>query len=306
MQKSISLGIAAMIAAAAPAVVPGTGTVFAQCPEEPPLGNYDGAGQVVCPCFAPGEQAGVVLDAPPEHYPLEILRIGIAWGSVFGGNPAQVEQALHIYPAGLPDPGVPQFTLPGPQFNDGFINEFNIEPISGEKNILSGPFSVAVEFLTNSAGNQFASSVVHDGNGCQSGRNLVKASPGGWTDACALGVTGDWVMYVVYRPCVVTGIEGTFVSASSPAFITGARPNPFAGDTTVEFVLEKPGPVDVSVYDIQGRRVAVLARGTRDAGVHTVGWNGLDTGGGALPSGIYFVRLQAAGTTSVRKVVLAK
>ncbi len=282
------------------------GTAFAQCPEEPPLQNHTGGGTVVCPCFVPGEQAGVVLNAPPAHYPLEILRIGIGWGSLFGGNPSQVEQALHNYSAGLPDPGVPVFTLPGPQFNDGFVNEFNIEPVLGDKNIAAGPFSVAVEFFNNSSASQFASSVVHDGNGCQAGKNLVKANPGGWFDACPLGVTGDWVMYVIYRPCVTTGIDGTFISSSSPAFITRSHPNPFAATTEVEFILENPGPAAVTVYDVRGRRVATLAEGEHGAGIHTVSWDGIDASGNALPSGMYFVRLEAAGLSSVRKVVLAK
>lgn len=278
----------------------------AQCPEEPPLQNYTGGGQVVCPCFITGEEAGVVLDAPLAHYPLEILRIGIGWGSVFGGNPAQIEQALHVYGAGLPDPGVPIFSLAGPQFNDGFINEFNIEPLAGEVDINSGPFSVSVEFLNQSSGNQLASSVVHDGNGCQPAKNLVKAIPGGWLDACALGVSGDWVMYVVYRPCVATGIDGTFIASSSPAFITRSHPNPFTVSTQVEFMLQEEGPASVSVYDVRGRRVATLADGDRAAGVHTVDWSGIDAAGNALPSGMYFVRLEAAGISSVRKVVLAK
>src|SRR5262245_63721763 len=49
------------------------------------------------PCFAPGEQAGVVFTAPAAHYPLEILRVGIAWGSQSGGAPSSLEQAIHIY-----------------------------------------------------------------------------------------------------------------------------------------------------------------------------------------------------------------
>jgi hypothetical protein len=279
---------------------------FAQCPEEPPLFNYDGAGQVVCPCFVPGEQAGVVLDAPAAHYPLEILRIGIGWGSVFGGNPAQIEEAIHVYPGALPTPGTPLFTLPGPQFNDGFINEFNVEPLPGEVNVNSGPFTVSVEFLNQSAGNQFASSVVHDGNGCQAGKNAVLAIPGGWFDACVLGVTGDWVMYVVYRPCVTTGIDDTFMATSAPAFITRSHPNPFTATTRVEFVLQSPGVARLGVYDVRGRLVATLADGERSAGAHVVSWDGTDTSGSALPSGMYFVRLNAAGASAVRKVVLAR
>jgi hypothetical protein len=279
---------------------------LAQCPEEPPLQNYTGGGTVVCPCFASGEQAGVILNAPPEHFPMEILRIGIGWGSLYNANPAQIEQAIHIYPDSLPNPGSAIFTLSGPQLNDGVINEFNIEPLPGEVTVDSGPFTVSLEFLNDSYNNSFASSVVHDGNGCQSGKNVVYAIPGGWYDACALGVTGDWVMYVVYRPCVTTGIDGTFIASSAPAIITRSHPNPFTSNTNVDFLLQNSGRALVAVYDVLGRRVATLADESFDAGTHVVTWDGTGTQGEALPSGMYFVKLDAAGTSSVRKVLLAK
>src|SRR5258705_11719305 len=98
----------------------------AQCPAQPPLQNWTGGGQVVCPCFVPGERAGAVLNLPPAVFPIEILRVGIWWGSQFGGSPDTLEQAIRIYGAGLPNPGAPIFSLDGPQPTDGVINEFNL------------------------------------------------------------------------------------------------------------------------------------------------------------------------------------
>ncbi|MBI4605324.1 MAG: hypothetical protein HY721_25450 [Planctomycetes bacterium] len=170
----------------------------AQCPEEPPLKNFTGGASVTCPCFAPGERAGVVLQAPAEHYPIEVLRVGIAWASQFGSNPQSLEQAVLVYARGLPDPGPPVASLEGPVLTDGALNEFDLEPLPGEIVIESGPFTVALELLN--ASTLFGPSTAHDGNGCQRGKNVVFAVPGGWKDACALGATGDWVMYAVYRP----------------------------------------------------------------------------------------------------------
>ncbi|MBN2382793.1 hypothetical protein JXQ70_07915 [bacterium] len=172
--------------------------VSGQCEEEYTLQNYTGVGQVVCPCFVAGEEAGVVLEAPAAHYPIEILRIGIGWGSQMGGAPDSLEQSIHIYGAGLPDPGSPIFSLDGPVLTDGAINEFDLEPLPGEVIIDSGPFSVTLEFYNDNVGDPYAPSTVHDGNGCQSGKNLVYAIPGGWYNACSLGISGDWVFYVIY------------------------------------------------------------------------------------------------------------
>ena len=196
-----------------------TSPVQAQCPTEPPLENWAGPGTVVCPCFVAGEEAGAIFDLPAADYPIEILRIQVGWGSVFGGNPPSLESAIHLYPAGLPNPGVPQFSLVAPVLSDGFINEFDIEPLPGSKVITSGPFTVTLEFANANSGDPFASSVIHDGSGCISGRNVVNAIPGGWFDSCVLGVTGNWLFGVVYRKvsCGTTCTE----TASSAIYGSG-------------------------------------------------------------------------------------
>jgi hypothetical protein len=186
------LAAAALVAAIG--VVP---EVSAQCSTA--LQNYTGSDSVACPCFIPGEQAGAVFDIPAAEFPIEILKVGVGWESLFGGSPPSMEQAIHIYEGGLPDPGVPIFSLPGPQLTDGSLNEFDLEPLPGEILVNSGPFAVTLEFLNQNAGDVLAPTVAYDGNGCQPGKNVVFVVPGGWLDSCFLGVPGDWVFFVVYR-----------------------------------------------------------------------------------------------------------
>ena len=131
-------------------LVAGAG-VRAQCPDQG-FQNHTGAGSTVCPCFVPSEEAGAVFNPPAGDFPLEILKVGVGWGSQFGGAPGQLEQAINIYAAGLPNPGVPIFSLPAPQLVDGVINEFDLEPLPGEITVVSGPFTVTVEFLNQNAG----------------------------------------------------------------------------------------------------------------------------------------------------------
>ncbi len=138
---SLIPAIFALALAVSPAMAQGT------CPTEPTFQNFTGAGTVACACFVQNEQAGAIFDVPASHYPIEILKVGIGYGSLFGGSPQVLEQAIHIYAAGLPNPGAPIFSLSGPQLTDGVINEFDLEPILGEIIIDSGPFSVTLQFL---------------------------------------------------------------------------------------------------------------------------------------------------------------
>jgi hypothetical protein len=187
------------------------------CPTEPTFQNFTGGGSVACPCFIPGEQAGAVFNVPAAHYPIEILKVGIGYGSVFGSAVTILEDSVNIYGAGLPNPGAPIFTLVGPTLTDGVINEFDLEPIAGEIIINSGPFSVTLQFLESNSGDSFHPTAIHDGNGCQPGLNLIQTDTGAWFDACLLGVTGDWIFTVTYRQvtCAPPGLSGTVPTGES-------------------------------------------------------------------------------------------
>jgi hypothetical protein len=281
--------------------------VLAECPEEPALQNYTGGGTIVCPCFVAGEQAGAVLDAPGEHYPIEILRVGIGWGSLYGGTPQSLEQAIHVYDAGLPNPGTPIATLEGPVLNDGYINEFDLEPLPGDIIVNSGPFTVTLEFLNSNAGDIDAPSMVHDGNGCQAAKNVVFAIPGGWFDACVLGVTGDWIVYAIYRQVnCEAGIDQELIASSHPALLTKPQPNPFAHETRFDFVVSEPRHIDLSVYDVHGRLVTVLANGVYPKGRHTAVWSGEASDGREVAPGIYFVKMETGASHTTQRVVFSR
>jgi len=62
--------------------------------------------------------------------------------------------------------------------------------------------------------------------------------------------------------------------------------------------------VKIAVYDIVGRRLAVLADGEFGAGSYPVEWNGRDTNGQAMGAGMYFYKMTVAGQTFERRGVL--
>lgn len=83
-------------------------------------------------------------------------------------------------------------------------------------------------------------------------------------------------------------------------------PNPFNSGTVIPFALERASEVQLEVYDVLGQRVAKLVRGRREAGRYTVRWDGRNDAGGALASGVYFVRLQAGDHVDSHRLVLVR
>jgi hypothetical protein len=111
--------------------------------------------------------------------------------------------------------------------------------------------------------------------------------------------------------------------ASSPdmvgSSVTGIRsiaPNPTRDAVAIRFVIESAGAVDLSMYDAHGRLVGSLVEKALDAGEHVIWVNAADgeaigatvgdRPGRDLPAGIYFLRLQTAGTKSTRRLVLIR
>ncbi len=78
-------------------------------------------------------------------------------------------------------------------------------------------------------------------------------------------------------------------------------PNPFRKTTTIRFALPNTGFVRLHLFDVLGRRVAVLADEVLPAGTHTVRLNGA-----TLPSGVYVVRLEAGRFSAARRLVLTR
>lgn len=279
------------------------------CPTEPVSQNYVGSGRVTCPCFITDEEAGAVFPVPAEHFPIEVLRLGVGWGSAFGGNPPMVEQALNFYNGQLPDPGPPVYSVAGPQLADGVINEFDLET-ADDIFIDAPPVAATLKFQNSNAFIQYAPSVVHDGNGCTSGMNLIKAIPGGWTDACLVGLTGDWVFYLTYRQVnCVSGVgdgEHTISNVPVKARLNDCYPNPFNPQTLISFEMPIPGQARLEVYSLAGKRIATLLDAEVGAGRHEAVWYGRDDGGRQVPSGVYFYRLQTKDATDSKRMVLLK
>ena len=68
--------------------------------------------------------------------------------------------------------------------------------------------------------------------------------------------------------------------------------------------MPKVADVNVSLFDLQGRVVKVLASGSHPVGKFQVTWNG-DTDGGPAAAGVYFLRMKGPGFAQTRRVVVS-
>ena len=85
-----------------------------------------------------------------------------------------------------------------------------------------------------------------------------------------------------------------------------AVPNPFNPTTQLDFELPHRQHARLEVYDLTGRRVAVLADGVFEPGRLSRVWNGRDGAGREVPSGTYLVRLSTEGGVRAQKVLLVR
>ena len=69
-------------------------------------------------------------------------------------------------------------------------------------------------------------------------------------------------------------------------------PNPFNSSTTLRFALPTAAELHLVIYDTLGRKVKTLVDGTREAGLHQLTWDGYDSNGRTVASGMYVVHLQ--------------
>jgi flagellar hook assembly protein FlgD len=109
-----------------------------------------------------------------------------------------------------------------------------------------------------------------------------------------------------FSATVGSKFAGNYGDKGKSALHSRVRPNPINPSTVVTFTLSQPGKVRVLIYDLQGRLVKTLLDEKRSAGDQTVTWNGSNSRSNTVPSGVYFVRIQAPQGEEVQRVTVLK
>ena len=79
-------------------------------------------------------------------------------------------------------------------------------------------------------------------------------------------------------------------------------PNPFNSSVEISFNLPSASPLELTIYNLQGREIAILADKTYPPGTHNIKYSPDES----LASGVYFTRLTTPQSTRTRKLILLK
>lgn len=97
------------------------------------------------------------------------------------------------------------------------------------------------------------------------------------------------------------GITGSYNEIPAAYKLEQNYPNPFNPVTNIKFALSKSGFVEIKVFDVLGKEVAVIVQDFKQAGTYTVDFNASD-----LTSGVYFYKLITGDFTEIKKMMLIK
>jgi len=109
-------------------------------------------------------------------------------------------------------------------------------------------------------------------------------------------------------PASVTAVHSKESSNQQPDLLLYQNyPNPFSTKTVINYSLANGSHVCLKVYDLLGREIVVLANEFKGAGIHTVEWDGRNSAGKDVNSGLYFYQLiSETGLKNTKRMIRVK
>ncbi len=105
------------------------------------------------------------------------------------------------------------------------------------------------------------------------------------------------------QPVLLGASEGRQDALPKTTLLMAPAPNPTARVSTLAFSLAHPGRVNLAIYSVGGRKVRTLVAEDREAGFHSVSWNGTGDDGQRVGAGIYFARMLTSDGGKQSRVV---
>ncbi|MCK4695967.1 MAG: T9SS type A sorting domain-containing protein, partial [Candidatus Cloacimonetes bacterium] len=189
--------------------------------------------------------------------------------------------------------------LPGPAFISQFaitgslVDGWNTIPIpeSEQQEFSEGSFYLAILEITN------PSVIGLDSN---SFSNSYTDESGTWE----LFTDGNFMMRAIVDPNPGSGAGEEITPI--PEISISNYPNPFNPETTINLYLPFAGQAELKIYNVKGELVNALLDGYLEAGSTTIIWDGSDSNGKLVSSGLYMYTLETKKQTVSKKMILLK
>lgn len=117
---------------------------------------------------------------------------------------------------------------------------------------------------------------------------------------------GFWYPKMRWDPYSGVGQPGLPPLSTDQYWLSRSSPSPFRHVTTIRYNLPEAALVRLTVFNIHGQKVKALVDEGKSAGRWTTEWDGTDSDGTPVASGIYFCAFRAGGFSSEEKVVLLR
>jgi hypothetical protein len=119
------------------------------------------------------------------------------------------------------------------------------------------------------------------------------------------GIYSDYSKVATFTPDGTSSTDGT-VEIPQKFEVAQNYPNPFNPSTVINFGIPERDIVTAKIYDILGREIRTLLNEEKEAGVHSLQWNGNDNFGQKVTSGTYILRVTAGSKAQSIKMLLMK
>jgi flagellar hook assembly protein FlgD len=74
----------------------------------------------------------------------------------------------------------------------------------------------------------------------------------------------------------------------------------------ISYAIPERSLVEISVYSVNGRKIATLVKGTKDTGYYTVRWDGRSDTGSRVGSGIYIIKMETPKKIFTEKLIITR
>lgn len=122
----------------------------------------------------------------------------------------------------------------------------------------------------------------------------------------ALGRVAHDAVQVCLLAATSVADGGSQPAATAHPLFEAILPNPTLGSVRMRFSAPLSGEYSVQIFDVAGRRVRSLAPEVRGAGSYALDWDGRSEAGETVSPGVYYARLQGAGASAMKRIVVVR